>query len=77
MLKGCFAIVSIMTGNAVSRLEGKYYGLVSLDMSNNSNIDELKFISNEVDEAKVKITVTITFLVGVIQVFRSYYHSLV
>ena len=63
-----------MTFSCIERLEGKYYakaGAVSLNATSlnpSSSLSNPLFLSDDPTEAKIMISMTVTFLAGIIQV---------
>jgi hypothetical protein len=66
-IKGSFAITSIMTKSCLDSLEGKYYGPAGGESLNASQTSE-SFLASDPTEAKIKISMTVTLLTGLIQV---------
>ena len=79
---GSFAITSLMTYSAIEKLEGKYYGSGSRISgsinSNNLNFSSTtgmpnaavaQYLSDDPVEAKIKISMAVTLLAGLIQVW--------
>lgn len=78
LLSGTFAITAIMTASTVLKYEGILYpsdtshkrSLNSTDHSNNSTIHEFNpnFISNDVNQGRILISMALTFCTGIVQV---------
>ena len=71
LTKGSFAITSLMVYSCIERLEGKYFarkGEIA-----NATIDTSQYLSDDPTEAKIMISMTVTFLAGLIQVKTKIY----
>jgi MFS superfamily sulfate permease-like transporter len=72
IFKGTFAITSLMTANTLSKFEGKLYPTQSeltLLSNPNNTFSNMQYISNDPVEAKILISMCLTFFSGLFQVF--------